>query len=169
MYNNGGGINEEVVMIERVISGGQTGADQAGLQAAQDAGIPTGGWIPKGFRTEVGSKPELKIFNLVETLSSGYLPRTYLNVQDSDGTIYFASNWTSSGTVATLQAVSKFSKPLMKVSLYSPLDVGEAVAWIERNNIVVLNVAGHRESVCPGTFDTTYNFISELIRRVNEQ
>ena len=32
-------------MLERVISGGQTGADQAGLRAARACGIPTGGWL----------------------------------------------------------------------------------------------------------------------------
>ena len=31
---------------ERVISGGQTGADRAALIAARAAGIPTGGWMP---------------------------------------------------------------------------------------------------------------------------
>jgi hypothetical protein len=35
-------------MLERVISGGQTGADQAGLAAAKRLGVPTGGFMPKG-------------------------------------------------------------------------------------------------------------------------
>lgn len=30
-------------MLDKVISGGQTGADQGGLRAARTAGIPTGG------------------------------------------------------------------------------------------------------------------------------
>ena len=33
-------------LIERVISGGQTGADQAGLAVAKKRGIPTGGHMP---------------------------------------------------------------------------------------------------------------------------
>ena len=45
-------------MIDRVISGGQTGADQAGWRAAKASGIPTGGWMPKGFLTEDGPRPE---------------------------------------------------------------------------------------------------------------
>jgi hypothetical protein len=45
-------------MIERVISGGQTGADQAGWRAARAYGIPTGGWMPLGFLTETGPRPE---------------------------------------------------------------------------------------------------------------
>ena len=34
-------------MIELVISGGQTGADQAGWRSAKKAGIATGGYMPK--------------------------------------------------------------------------------------------------------------------------
>jgi hypothetical protein len=31
-------------MLKKIVSGGQTGADQAGLKAARAAGIETGGW-----------------------------------------------------------------------------------------------------------------------------
>ncbi len=41
-------------MIKKIISGGQTGADQAALDAAIKWDIPHGGWIPKGGRTEAG-------------------------------------------------------------------------------------------------------------------
>jgi hypothetical protein len=39
-----------------IISGGQTGADQGGLFAAEILKIKTGGYAPKGYRTEVPSK-----------------------------------------------------------------------------------------------------------------
>src|SRR5262249_34268512 len=39
-------------MLDRVITGGQTGADQAAPRAARGAGIATGGWAPKGWVTE---------------------------------------------------------------------------------------------------------------------
>jgi hypothetical protein len=39
-------------MLERIITGGQTGADQAGWRAARAAGIPTGEWMTRGFFTE---------------------------------------------------------------------------------------------------------------------
>lgn len=35
-------------MIETVVSGGQTGVDRAGLDAALEAGIPVGGWAGAG-------------------------------------------------------------------------------------------------------------------------
>jgi len=34
-----------------IISGGQTGADQAAWRAARSAGLPTGGVMPLGFLT----------------------------------------------------------------------------------------------------------------------
>lgn len=45
-------------MLRKVISGCQNGADQAGLYVAKKYGIETGGWIPKGWKTLNGSKPE---------------------------------------------------------------------------------------------------------------
>lgn len=46
-------------MLERIVSGGQTGADQAALRAARAAGLPTGGWAPRGWLTEEGPAPWL--------------------------------------------------------------------------------------------------------------
>jgi len=45
-------------MIKRIISGGQTGVDQAALDAAIHAGIPHGGWMPEGRLTESGKLPD---------------------------------------------------------------------------------------------------------------
>ena len=41
-------------MVNKIISGGQTGADQAALDVAIKLGIPHGGWIPRGRLTENG-------------------------------------------------------------------------------------------------------------------
>jgi hypothetical protein len=35
-------------MIEKIVSGGQTGVDQAALAMALEANLPIGGWCPKG-------------------------------------------------------------------------------------------------------------------------
>ena len=45
-------------MLQRVISGGQTGVDQAALRAAKAAGLETGGWMPLGWLTEECPRPE---------------------------------------------------------------------------------------------------------------
>ena len=46
-------------MIERVISGGQTGSDQGRLRAARACSIATGGGAPRGWLTEAG--PALRL------------------------------------------------------------------------------------------------------------
>lgn len=67
----------------KVISGGQTGVDQAALRAARAAGLPTGGWACKGWVTEAGPAPWLADFGLVECPWPGYPARTRWNVGDA--------------------------------------------------------------------------------------
>lgn len=44
-------------MINKIVSGGQTGADRAGVDAAIECGVPYGGWLPKGRMAEDGKVP----------------------------------------------------------------------------------------------------------------
>ena len=77
-------------MLDRVVSGGQTGVDQAGWRAARASGIATGGWMPEGFLTEAGPRPDFAgMFGAVEMPGGGYPERTRANVRDSDATIWF--------------------------------------------------------------------------------
>ncbi|KKL28978.1 hypothetical protein LCGC14_2369790, partial [marine sediment metagenome] len=74
----------------KVISGGQTGADQGGLEAGKELGLETGGTAPLGWKTEDGPQPELlKGFGLRECTQPGYPVRTRRNVLTSDGTVIF--------------------------------------------------------------------------------
>src|ERR1035437_7913985 len=78
--------------VKRVISGGQTGADQAGLAAAQSLGIDTGGCAPWNWMTDDGPAEGLLVaYGLMPGPkdSSIYRKRTEANVRDSDGTVLF--------------------------------------------------------------------------------
>ena len=100
------------MILERVISGGQTGADRAGLAAAKAAGIATGGWMPKGFRALDGPHAEFAaIYGIQEHTSDRYPPRTALNVKESDATLRFATDCNSPGEVLTLQMCKRYGKP----------------------------------------------------------
>ena len=68
-------------MIAKIVSGGQTGADRGGLDAAIAAGVPHGGWCPRGRRAEDGVIPA--VYRLVETSSADYAVRTERNVVNS--------------------------------------------------------------------------------------
>ena len=93
-------VEEVLKQPEKVISGGQTGADQAGLAAAARFGIPTGGWMPRGWKTAAGPDPELgRRFGLREH-AGDYADRTEASARDSEATIWFGAS-DSSGARAT--------------------------------------------------------------------
>ena len=51
-------------MIQKVVSGGQTGADRAALDCAIFRDIPHGGWCPKGRKAEDGKIPVIQPLQL---------------------------------------------------------------------------------------------------------
>lgn len=61
-----------------IISGGQTGADIAGLKVAKQLNFKTGGFAAKNFMTENGPNPKLAEYNLIDEGLS-YRERTELN------------------------------------------------------------------------------------------
>lgn len=154
--------------IRKIISGGQNGADQAGLIAARAVGLQTGGHAPKDFKTLDGPLPELKKFGLIEDKSPNYPPRTKKNVKNSDGTVRFAYNWSSYGEICTLKAINQYSKPHFDVDL-NILDSNNVNAgadcferfrnWLIENNIKILNVAGNSEKTHTGIFNEVKSFL----------
>ena len=74
-------------MVKKIISGCQTGADIAGIDAAIACGVPYGGWVSKGRKTEAGPLPSRYI---VQEMPTSYYPkRIEQNVIDPDGTAIF--------------------------------------------------------------------------------
>jgi hypothetical protein len=79
-------------MLEKLISGGQTGAEQAAWRAARFCNIPTGGWIPKGFLTEAGPRPEFaELYGALEMPTDDYRTQTEQNLRDGHATLWFGS------------------------------------------------------------------------------
>jgi hypothetical protein len=147
-------------MLSKIISGGQTGADQAGLAAAKKFGLQTGGWMPKGFKTLDGLRPDMgRLYSCKEHTNCDYGPRTEANVADSDGTIRLAGNFGSAGEACTLRAIRKNGKPYIDVDLTDPPSVKDVVAWIAENKIRILNVAGNSEKTYLGAYQKSYNFL----------
>jgi hypothetical protein len=165
-------------MLDRIVSGGQTGADQGALRAARAAGVPTGGWAPKGWLTEgpidpgtckpwpkdVAARELLEGFGLVECPERGYPPRTRANVRDSDGTLWFGSH-DSRGYATTHDAALAIGKPFAIVYAGATRPSHVAV-WVRDNGIRVLNVAGNRESVSPGIGVRVERFMNAVLRRL---
>jgi hypothetical protein len=150
-------------MLTKVISGGQTGSDIAGVLAAKNFGIETGGTMPRGFLTQAGPKPEYAtLFNMVEHSSPKYPPRTIKNVSDSDGTIRLAYDFGSPGERLTLKAIQDMKKPYIDVHMASPKSPKEIVDWINRHNIKVLNVAGNSERTYSGITGDVLEYLESV-------
>ena len=133
--------------LRKIISGGQVGADRGGLEAGNKWPIETGGWAPKGWRTQYGPAPELAEFGLVEHHRSEYKYRTEKNIEDADGTLIVASRTSSPGTALTISMCVFTKKPFYVMKPEYPLGEISIVAdWVELNGIEVLNVAGNRDT-----------------------
>ena len=133
----------------KVISGAQTGADQAGLYVAKAYGLETGGHIARTFRTSLGPMPYLgEEFGITEHASFDYPPRTKQNVANADMTVRLATNFNSAGEKLTLKYITALKKPHFDV-LLDGMDYkvkGELLAldMIVRG-VSTLNVAGNAD------------------------
>ena len=135
-------------VVERVISGGQTGVDRAALDVALELGIPCGGWCPRGRRAEDGRIPER--YPLRETLSAGYAQRTEWNVRDADGTLVLHRGALRGGTALTVALARRLGKPCLTADLAAGVDLAAVLDWLAAQQVAILNVAGPRESHAPG-------------------
>lgn len=152
--------------LRRIISGGQTGVDQAALAAAKALSLETGGFIPRGFRTESGPRPDLgETYGLKPTPEYSYPPRTKLNVFCSDGTFLFGQ--ASPGINLTQHLCITSIKPHTRIA-WLP-DMGSLIGFaifhdqlldfINIHRIETLNVAGNREEKNPGIYAACFEFL----------
>ena len=155
--------------LTQVVSGGQTGVDRAGLDAAIFHNIPHGGWCPAGRRAEDGRIPDT--YQLREMESANYAVRTRQNVKDSDGTLILFEDTMSRGTELTAKCARQLKRPLISVDVIELLDwdddrfadeIEKVISWLEAENVNVLNVAGPRESTSPGIGGIARMFLLKL-------
>ena len=150
-------------MIEKLISGGQTGADIAALDVALRFDFPHGGWCPKGRRSLEG--PISTRYQLVETPKASYLQRTEWNARDSDGTVVFTlAAEVTGGSLRTIEFAKKHGKPCLHLSRdpgsFGYRDRSELIQeFVREHDIRKLNVAGSRESKEPGIHKWVMNVI----------
>ena len=147
-------------MIRKIISGGQTGVDQAALDAAINLAVAHGGWIPKGRMTESGPLPEK--YKLKETRSSSYADRTEKNVRDADGTLIISHGLLTGGSEYTREMAIKHRRPWLHIDLNQTAAFQAASAinqWILQKEIEILNVAGPRASKDPAVYQEALNII----------
>ncbi|MCL2818387.1 MAG: putative molybdenum carrier protein [Actinomycetia bacterium] len=147
-------------------SGGQTGVDRGAHDAALHAGVPIVGWCPKcGLAEDLPDAPGLlaQYPQLVETPSDGYEQRTLWNVRDSHATLIIipAADWESLGTTMTIVEAQHLERPLY---IATPDNYKGVKRWLEGLGYeITLNVAGPRESLSPGVYQSAFDLITKLL------
>lgn len=168
--------------VTKIISGAQTGVDMAGLDAAQEVNISTGGtaaakWQQstegnkKIFNPALATKYGLKEGKITKRFTQDgkeyddvYYQRTLDNAQEADGTIWFG-NAASPGGKLTLNRDTQKGKPR---PLINPTSAQEIRNWLNEHNIKTLNVAGNREHTNPGIYDKAKTLLVDALKSNTE-
>jgi hypothetical protein len=117
-----------------------------------------------GFPTEDGPRPDFaELYGAAELAGGGYPQRTRADARDSDAPIWFGDP-ESPGVRTTLRACAKLGRPVYLVieGLTRPSDVA---AWVEAEEIRVLNVAGNRESTATRIGERVERFLVATFRQ----
>ncbi len=153
-----------------ILSGGQTGVDRAGLDAAIAAGLRYDGWCPKGGWAEDYPQPpgvREAYPNLRETPKAAPHQRTEWNLRDADGLLVLtdrAGLGISEGTKRAVRHATILGKPHIVIDLEAGTALPRAKAWLAQRNGPIC-IAGPRESEAPGIYAKARAFLATLLAK----
>ena len=152
-------------MVEKIVTGGQTGADRAALDTALELGLAVGGWVPKGRWAEDGAVPA-HYPNLCETESDDPAVRTELNVRDSDATVVLSHGEPSGGSALTMEAAERIGRSFLQIDL-SETSIPDAARqlreWLAVERPQMLHVAGPRSSEDPEIYHAVKRVLASAL------
>ena len=134
-------------MIKKIISGGETGAGQAALDAAIKWRIPHGGWIKEGRATEAGKLPEK--YRLTVMSAGTPAKCAEQNIIDSNGTLIVSHGSLVKDLKYLQEKIGKHNKPCLHIDLkkINAFQAAHVVKkWASDHSIETLNVAGPKIS-----------------------
>jgi len=154
-------------MLEKIITGGQTGVGRAALDAALEAGFPCGGWCPEGREAEDGPIPGR--YPLRALAGAGCHERTLRNLAEACGTAILYFGELEGGTETAAYFCMKQGRPYRLVD-GDEIRPGRAAAlladFIADRGVRVLNVAGPRASRKPQAYGYAHEVVARLLRRL---
>jgi hypothetical protein len=179
--------------LRKIISGGQTGVDQAALQAARDCGLEIGGWCPPGRACEAGVIPEEFPLRETQQERSPDAPgvprsqRTEWNVRDADGILVILGGteeeashrpWPGfgmagsdaatedAGTRWALECAARYKRPFLVCDLDDPEADDKIRGWLMASPIRTLSVGGPAESNAPGIGERAYALLRPVFENL---
>ncbi len=160
-------------MLKKLISGGQTGVDQAALRVARELGFEIGGWCPPNRACENGTIPD--DFPLIPTPcehspNAPHIPRslrTEWNVRDSDATLVLLPHFLQhdTGTAWTITCAQHFAKPLLVIDPFLKDASAKIYDWLASLSPRILNVAGPSERTCPRIGHATEDILRQVLSK----
>ena len=158
----------------QIISGGQTGVDQAALRAAMEMDFKIGGWCPPGRVCEDNEIPSE--FPMVETENerSPQAPdiprsqRTEYNVRDADATLILKPHdaGIDPGTKWTIECARLYKKPCYIIDPYAPEAEIQICSWLKKKPVRILNIAGPAEETSPGINQQAYHLLIRIFTNI---
>ena len=148
-------------MIEKIISGGQTGVDRAALDVAMEFGIGCGGWCPAGRHADDGPIPAR--YPLQETADIDHTVRTESNVRHSDATLIVYRGDLHGGTAYAVEMARHLGRPVLAIDVEEPPDIEKITDWLRSAQVRTLHIGGPRESSRAGIYNQARSLITRII------
>ena len=143
-------------MIEKIISGGQSGADLIAIDWAIKNGIECEINVEKNYvPLNNGIIPKNVPINVVSDkrgFSGGWIERRRYNIVESDFTLIFVRNdiYETRGSLGTMIDCKKLYRPFSYITLSTvdSIDVGIVINLLKEHDVRILNIAGERTLNC---------------------
>jgi hypothetical protein len=157
--------------LRKVISGGQTGVDQAALLAAEACGLAIGGWCPPGRESEAGTIPArfpLRETPVERSADAPDVPRslrTEWNVRDADAVLILSAERGAAddpGSVWAAECARRYGRPLLEIDPADSHAAARIVDWLRAAPIETLGVGGPSERTQPGIGEATYALLVDV-------
>ncbi len=150
-------------MLEKIISCGRPGAEQAALDAAVKLGIAFGGWLPKGSNPMFVQGSDK--YNRIEMATAQQIEANKSNIRKSDGTLLLSHGVQGFDTQKIAAAVRRYSTPLLQIDL-NQVNAFNAAAmindWIMDNAVSILHVSGPSQKEDRRIYHATHDLLQAV-------
>lgn len=153
------------MIIKKITSSGQTGAERAALDVAIKLDIPYGGWIPK----ERSNSDDIIVekYQLQEMPTAGYTDLAEKNVLESDAILIILNGELSGGAEVSRKLALISRRHLLHIDLYmTPALQAVSIisSWLRLNKVEILYVTGPEAIKDPVIYQNTMYLLENALR-----